>query len=70
MRTSEGRLRQFHKCVEEVNLDGIGSFLRMDVSTKWNDTYMMLESSIKYHCAFIGLTFNDRSYKLCTSNEE
>ena len=66
----EGRLRQFHKCVEEVHLDDISSFLRLDVSTRWNATYMMLESVIKYRRAFNSLTFNDRSYMLCPSNEE
>ena len=66
----EGRLRQFQKCVEEVHLDDIGSFLRLDLLTRWNATYMMLESAIKYHCAFNSLTFNDRSYTLCPSNEE
>ena len=70
VKASEGRLKQFHKCVEEVHLDGIGSFLRLDVSTRCNATYMMLESSIKYRRAFNSLTFNDRSYTLCPSNEE
>ena len=31
---------------------------------------MMLESAIKYRCAFNSLTFNDRNYTLCPSNEE
>ena len=31
---------------------------------------MMLESAIKYRHAFNSLTFNDRSYTLCPSNEE
>ena len=70
MKALEGRLRQFQKCVEEVHLDDIGSFLRLDVSTRWNVTYMMLESAIKYHCAFNSLTFHYRSYTLCLSNEE
>ena len=53
-----------------MHLDDIGSFLRLDVSTRWNAIYMMLESTIKYRCAFNSLTFNDRSYTLCPSNEE
>ena len=70
VKSSEGRLRQFHKCVEEVHLDDIGSFLRLDVSTRWNATYMIHESAIKYCRAFNSLTFNDRSYTLCPSNEK
>ena len=58
VKASEGRLRQFHKCVEEVHLDDIGSFLSLDVSTRWNATYMMLESVI------LSITV------LCPSNEE
>ena len=45
VRASKGRLRQFQKCVEEVHLDDINSFLRLDVLTRWNVTYMMLESA-------------------------
>ena len=33
-------------------------------------TYTMLEGAINYPCAFNSLTFNDRSYMLCLSNEE
>ena len=70
VRASKGRLRKFQKCVEEVHLDDICSFWRLDVSTIWNDTYTMLEIAIKYCRAFNSLTFNDRSYKLCPSNED
>ena len=63
-------VRQFHKFVEEVHSDDISNFLRLNVSTRWNATYMMLESAIKYRRAFNSLTFNDRSYTLCQSNEE
>ena len=31
MNASKVRLRQFHKCVEEVHLDDIGRFLRLDM---------------------------------------
>ena len=61
VKTSDERLREFHKWVEEVHLDDIGSFLRLDVSTRWNAHYMMLERAIKYHHAFNSLTFNDRN---------
>ena len=70
VKASEGRLGQFHKRVEEVHLDDTGSFLRLDVSTRWNATYMMLESTINYHRAFNSLTFNYISDMLCPANEE
>ena len=56
--------------LKKVHLDDMGSFLRLDVSTRWKVTYMMLESGIKYHRAFNSLTFNNRSYKLFPSNKE
>ena len=34
VKASEVRLRQFQKCIAEVHLDDIGSFLRLDVSTR------------------------------------
>ena len=34
VKASDGRLREFQKCVEEVHLDDIGSFLRLDVSAR------------------------------------
>ena len=40
------------------------------MSTTWNATYMMLEIAIKYCHVFNSLTFNDRSYKFCPSNED
>ena len=53
-----------------MHLDDVGSLLRFDVSTRWNVTYVMLESAIKFCRAFNSLTFNDRSYMFCPSNEE
>ncbi|XP_031105158.1 zinc finger BED domain-containing protein RICESLEEPER 2-like [Ipomoea triloba] len=67
---SEGRMKKFEECINAVgNIDtSIG--LRLDVVTRWNSTYLMLESAIKYKTAFASLQLNDRHYKFCPSNEE
>jgi hypothetical protein len=71
VKASEGRLREFRKSVEEVHLSNVvGGFLRLDVSTRWNATYMMLESAIRYRRAFINLSYNDKNYRHCPSIEE
>ena len=38
--------------------------------TRWNSTYIMLESALRYRRAFASFTIRDRKYKCCPSNEE
>ncbi|XP_057795202.1 zinc finger BED domain-containing protein RICESLEEPER 2-like [Salvia miltiorrhiza] len=71
VKATDGRLREFQKCIEEVHLTDIGGgFLKLDVSTRWNSTYLMLDSAIKYRKAFTSLSYNDTNYKYCPTNEE
>ncbi|XP_054796696.1 zinc finger BED domain-containing protein RICESLEEPER 1-like [Prosopis cineraria] len=44
--------------------------LRLDVPTKWNSTYAMLESGVKYRGAFLQLPLRDLNYKHGLTNEE
>jgi len=44
--------------------------LRMDVSTRWNFTYLMLGSAIRYRRSFGCLTIRDKNYVHCPSNDE
>ncbi|XP_072094067.1 zinc finger BED domain-containing protein RICESLEEPER 3-like [Arachis hypogaea] len=48
--------------------EGVG--LKSDVPTRWNSTYMMLESAIKFEKAFDILSVVDEAYKDCPTNEE
>ncbi|XP_027364293.1 zinc finger BED domain-containing protein RICESLEEPER 2-like [Abrus precatorius] len=66
---SDGRMIKFKDCVQEVGINkSIG--LRLDVPTRWNSTYLMLESGIKYAKAFDILRVTDTNYKYCPSEEE
>ncbi|XP_027368265.1 zinc finger BED domain-containing protein RICESLEEPER 2-like [Abrus precatorius] len=69
VRGSDGRMIKFQDCVQDAGIDTtIG--LRLDVSTRWNSTYLIRESAIKYEKAFDTLQVVDRNYKYCLSYEE
>ena len=44
--------------------------LCLEVVTRWNSTFLMLESSLLYRCAYSSLEFEDKSYTNCPTNEE
>lgn len=66
---SDGRMLKFRDCVEDAGINVSGG-LRFDVSTRWNSTYLMLESALQYRKAFEFYKVADRSYKYCPSDEE
>ena len=59
----EGRMKSFHECVSQVGGINTKIGLRLDVSTRWNSTYTILESAIRYRRAFSSLQLIDRNYK-------
>jgi len=71
VRASDARKIAFMKAVQEVGGIDTKVSLRMDVSTRWNSTFAMLESAIKYRRGFGRLGLQDKVYKkLLPSNEE
>ncbi|KAG5007018.1 hypothetical protein JHK85_025560 [Glycine max] len=66
----EKRMGVFRACVAKVG--GITTMvgLHLDAITRWNFTFLMLESALLYHCAFSSLEFEDKSYVNCPTNEE
>ena len=63
-------MRIFKACVAKVGGIHTKMGLRLDVITRWNSTFLMLESAIVYRRAFSSLAFEDRSYLYCPTNEE
>ena len=70
VRASERRMKLLFQCVEQVG--GIDTSIdsRLNCITKWNSTYTMLKSAIKYHQVFHSLSLIDKNYKWFPSNDE
>lgn len=66
---SQVRKRKFLECVKQVSLDDKKG-LRQDVPTRWNSTFLMLDSVLYYKNAFRHLHLSDSNYKNCPSEEE
>ena len=58
VRLSPTRLVRFRNCVEHEKLDSKRLGV-MDVPTRWNSTYLMLESALVYQKAFERLEADD-----------
>ncbi|CAN1293012.1 Putative AC transposase [Linum perenne] len=62
VRGSPARTSTFKECVIFHGMDP-KSLLRLDVATRWNSTYLMLESARKFEKPFQSLEGKDPSYK-------
>ena len=69
VRGSQARKQKFLECVKLLALNGKKG-LSQDVPTRWNSTYLMLESAIFYRRAFCHLELSDSNYKSCPTSEE
>ena len=70
VRASESRMKLLFQCVEQVSRIVTSIDLRSDRITRWNSTYTMFDTVIKYRRAFHSLSFIDKNYKWCPSNDE
>ncbi|XP_054785890.1 zinc finger BED domain-containing protein RICESLEEPER 2-like [Prosopis cineraria] len=70
VKASEARSILFKQCVEQVGSIDTSMGLRLDVPTRWNSTYTMLESGIEYRRAFTHIAINDTNYKFSLTNDE
>uniref|UniRef100_A0A803MFV7 Zinc finger BED domain-containing protein RICESLEEPER 2-like n=1 Tax=Chenopodium quinoa TaxID=63459 RepID=A0A803MFV7_CHEQI len=58
VKNSPARILRFKDLVQKANIDSKSS-LSFDVPTRWNSTYIMLETALKYRRVFSGLSLPD-----------
>ena len=69
VRSSPSRLITFKKCVEKLKISNKVS-LCLDVTTRWNSTFMMLEAAEKYEKAYERLEEDDSRFTLYFLDDE
>ena len=62
VRSSTARMNSFKKCVTISKVTSKGH-LSLDVCTRWNSTFLMLETAVTFERAFDQLRLQDPSYK-------
>jgi Domain of unknown function (DUF4413) len=69
VKASEARRLKFRDCVEHVGINS-SKGLWLDVSTRWNSTFHMLERAIFYRSAFESLSAMDNNYIYYPTDDE
>ncbi|KAK2650745.1 hypothetical protein Ddye_018234 [Dipteronia dyeriana] len=69
IRGSQVRKQKFLDCGKQVFLDSKMG-LKQDVPTRWNSTYLMLQSALYYRRAWFSLELSDNNFKHCHSSSE
>lgn len=58
IRSSQSRASHFRECVDQERISSKSASI-LDVPTRWNYTYLMLETALKYQRAFERLEEQD-----------
>ena len=69
VRGSQAKKKKWLECIKHSTLDGKKG-LRQDVPTRWNSTFLMLESALFYKRDFQHLELSDSNYTCCPSRSE
>ena len=69
VKSSLNRNQTFMGFVERLGIESM-SLLCLDVPTRWNSTYLMLETAQKFEKVFIRMDFEDDSYSSYFINKE
>lgn len=66
---SEARKKAFNTSVKNSSINETKG-LWIDVPTRWNSTYFMLDSALLYHAAFVDLSYSNSGYRYLPSEIE
>ncbi|XP_075663157.1 zinc finger BED domain-containing protein RICESLEEPER 2-like [Castanea sativa] len=69
LKGSESRMCKFDECVKIVGTKRTKG-LRLDVCTRWNATYDMIDSTMRYRSMLNHLAEEDVNFKHCPSRDE
>uniref|UniRef100_A0A803PST2 Zinc finger BED domain-containing protein RICESLEEPER 2-like n=1 Tax=Cannabis sativa TaxID=3483 RepID=A0A803PST2_CANSA len=71
VKSSTARMQKLKECAEQAKITCKKS-VSLDVPTRWNSTYLMLEAAEKYQKAFERMEMHDVGYvkEFCTSEEK
>jgi hypothetical protein len=70
VRSSQGRVEKFLETVIQVGLSSKYKRPIVDVTTRWNSTYLMLEAALPLRAAFSSLDRQDKDYVFAPSTDE
>ncbi|KAF7822018.1 zinc finger BED domain-containing protein RICESLEEPER 2-like [Senna tora] len=68
VKSSSSRFSNFKRCVCDCNIES-KLMVTLDVPTRWNSTYTMLDTAEKFEKAFDRLEFDDPNYLSVLNNE-
>ena len=68
MRSSTTRLQTFKQCAQQVKCPN-GTFV-LDCPTRWNSTYLMLMTTLKFQAAFDRMAEVDKPYEAYFAEKE
>ena len=69
LKGSESRMCRFDECAKIVSMKRTKG-LRLDVCTRWNATYGMIDSAMRYRSVLNCLAKEDANFKHCPSRDE
>jgi len=70
VKSSQGRIEKFLEIIKQEGLTGKYKSPSVDVTTRWNSTYLMLEAALPLRNAFYSLEKQDKDYTFAPSPSE
>jgi hypothetical protein len=67
--SSPMRIQRFEESAHQMHIS-ITKKLALDVKTRWNSTFIMLQTALLYKDVFTRLTYRDLHYKRCPTEED